>query len=148
MILKERITEFINSQLEGSDKFLVEVKVNTGEKISVFLDGDRGITINDCKALTRLIESTFNRDEEDYDLTVSSAGADSPMKMPRQYPKHIGRTLEIRMKTDEIITGKLSSAVQEAIVLELPANKKEKQKQHTTIPFSEIKEGKVVLSFK
>lgn len=148
MILKERITDFINKYLEGSDKFLVEIKVSPGDKISVFVDGERGITIDDCKMLTRVIESAFNRDDEDFDLTVSSAGADTPMKMPRQYPKHIGRTLEIRMKTDEIITGKLSSAVQEAIVLELPANKKEKQKQHTTIPFSEIKEGKVVLSFK
>lgn len=148
MILKDRIAETIRTHFEGSDKFLVDVKVKTGDKIAVFIDGDHGITIDDCKAVTRLIESTFNRDEEDFDLTVSSSGADTPMKMPRQFPRHTGRQLEIVKTNGETVTGKLVSATEDSIELEHKPVKKEKQQPNTTIPFSEIKEGKVILSFK
>ncbi len=148
MILKDRIEKIISDHFAGSDKFLVEITSKPGNKIALFIDGDNGITINDCKAVTKLIESNFDRDEEDYDLMVSSSGANNPMKLPRQYLRHVGRTLEITTKTGEIISGKLITATQEAIELEHKPVKKETQKPNTTIPFSEIKEGKVILSFK
>ncbi len=148
MILKDRIEKIISDHFNESDHFLVEVKLKPGNKITVFIDGDRGITIDDCKEITRLIESKFNRDEEDYDLMVSSAGADSPLKLPRQYFKHVGRELEITNTMGEIIFGKMIAASQEAIELEHKPGKKERQKPNTIIPFNQIKEGKVILAFK
>lgn len=148
MIAKEHITDFINRHLEGSDKFLVEVKVSAGDKISIFIDGDNGITIDDCRMLTRAIETAFSRDEEDYDLTVSSAGADKPLKLPRQYPRHTGRTIEIKTVSGETFTGKLKTAGPVAVALTLQSGKKAKQELVIEIPFNEIKEGKILLSFK
>lgn len=148
MTLKDRIEKLVTNHFIGSDKFLVEVKMKPGNKIALFIDGDNGITIDDCKVVTRLIESNFDRDKEDFDLTVSSAGADAPMTIPRQYIKHVGRTLEIKSKAGEIITGKLVSANEETIELEHIPGKKEVQKPNTTLAFSEIIEGKVILSFK
>jgi ribosome maturation factor RimP len=148
MILKDQIEKIVSDHFSGSGKFLVELKMKPGDKIALFIDGDNGITIDDCKALTRLIESKFNRDEEDYELMISSAGADQPMKLPRQYLRHIGRTLEITTKTGETISGKLIKASPEAIELEHKPVKKETQKPNTILTFSEIKEGKVVLSFR
>ncbi|MBL7137779.1 MAG: ribosome assembly cofactor RimP [Bacteroidales bacterium] len=148
MITKDQIETFINAYFNDSDKFLVEVKVNPANKIAAFIDGDQGITIDDCKELTRHIGSTLDRDQEDYDLTVSSAGADNPMKIPRQYIKHVGRELEITTTAGAIISGKLVAAGQESIELEHKPIKKEKQKPNTIVTFNQIKEGKVVLSFK
>ncbi|MBE0648515.1 MAG: ribosome assembly cofactor RimP [Bacteroidales bacterium] len=148
MILKDRIEKVISDHFSGSDKFLVDIKSKPGDKIAVFIDGDNGVTIDDCKAVTRLIESNFNRDNEDYDLTVSSSGADSPMKLPRQYFKHVGRTLEVTTKTGEVASGKLIAATGDSIELQHIPGKKETQKPNTVIKFSEIKEGKVILSFK
>ena len=148
MILKDRIEKVISDHFAGSDKFLIEITSKPGNKIALFIDGDNGITIDDCKALSRLIGSTFDRDEEDYDLTVSSAGADRPLRIPRQYFRHVGRTLEIATKTDEIIAGKLIAASEEAIELEHKPGKKETQKPNTIITFNQIKQGKVILSFK
>jgi len=146
--MKDRIEEIVSGHYSGSDKFLVEVKVNAANKITVFIDGDHGITIDDCKEMTRLIGSNFDRDQEDYDLTVSSSGADSPMKIPRQYIKHVGRELEITTATEEIISGKLIAASQESIELEHKPGKKETQKPNTRLTFNQIKEGKVILAFK
>lgn len=146
--MKNRIEEIITDHFRESDKFLVEVKVKPANKIAVFIDGDNGITIDDCKGITRLIESNFDRDQEDYDLTVSSAGADSPMKLSRQYVKHLGRNLEIKTVTDEIISGNLIAASEESIELAHKPGKKETQKPNTILPFNQIKEGKVILAFK
>ena len=146
--MEHRIEEIISGYYAGSDKFLVQISVKPGNTIAVFIDGDRGITIDDCKELARHIESKLDRNKEDYELMVSSAGADKPMTMPRQFLKHVGRHLIIDTTTGTVLTGKLVKADQVAIELEHKPEKKEKQHPNTSIPFNQIKEGKVVLSFK
>ena len=87
------ITRFINEHLAGTDMFLVEVFIKPVNRIYIFIDGDHGVKISDCVALSRHIESKYDRETVDYELNVSSSGADQPIKLPRQYIKNIGRSL-------------------------------------------------------
>jgi len=148
MNMINKIEEIISECFSGSDKFLVDVSVKPGNRIAVFIDGERGITIEDCRDLTRFIESKLDRDEEDYELTVSSTGADSPMKIPRQFLKHVGRQLEVITTGGATIKGKLVNTDADAIELEHIQGKKEKKQSNTLLKFNEIKQGKVVLAFK
>ena len=148
MITIDQIETIINAHFSDSDKFLVEVKVKPTNKVVAFIDGDQGITIDDCKELTRYIESKLERDLEDFNLTVSSAGADKPMKLPRQFMKHVGRELEVKTNEGTVLTGTLVTADTNAIELEHKTIKKETPKPNTKLTFNKIKEGKVVLSFK
>ncbi len=120
----------------------------------MFLDGDEGVTIKDCVALSRAIEGELNRDKEDFSLDVSSHGAATPLAFPRQYKRHIGRELEI-VKTDSSkMEGKLLSSDDEGIDLEVSTREnKTLGKGKTTvirqyrIPFSEMKETKIKLKY-
>ena len=93
MIDKFKVLDIVKDALEGSDKFLVSMKITPDNRIFVDIDGDNGINIDDCIELSRTIENQLDRDEEDFELNVSSAGADAPLKMPRQYRRQIGRVL-------------------------------------------------------
>lgn len=148
MITESQLSEIIEQSLAGSDKFLTAIKIRTGNKILVFIDGDEAVTIDDCVKLSRVIESGLDREKEDFELQVSSAGADQSLKFPRQYPKHVGRTLAV--KTEEISRkGKLEACDQKGIWLLLPADKKKKTAEEKIfIPFSEITEAKIELTFK
>jgi len=129
MITELQIERIINEYYQGSDKFLVEAKVKGANQVSVFIDGDNGITIDDCKDLTRYIESKIDRDWEDFDLTVSSAGANKPIRLPRQYLKHIGRVLEVKTKEGDIVKGKLVKAQMIMALNWSTSLKKNKQKK-------------------
>jgi len=148
MITENQLSGMIAEHLQGSHLFPVEVSIRPGNRIFVYIDGDTGVTIDDCKALNRYLESQIDRETEDYDLTVSTSGADRPLRFPRQYPKHTGRTFEILLTDDASLSGKLISADPEGIILEPTAGKKEKQKENITISFQQIKEAKIILSFK
>ncbi len=115
----------------------------------VFIDGDAAVTIEDCVKLSRHIEGSLDRETEDFELQVSSSGADQPLKLQRQYPKHVGRNLAVSTVKDETLIGKLLSCDNNAITLLLPANKKKKIEETTVIiPFNEITESKIELAFK
>lgn len=94
MIDKKSIEDLLDECLE-SPYFAVDVKISTNNKIQVFLDGDEGLPIEVCARVSRFIESNLDRESEDFELTVSSAGADAPLLFPRQYTKHLGRTLDV-----------------------------------------------------
>lgn len=95
MIDKKALTEFIEKKLEGADLFLVDVVVSPANEIRVEIDSDTGVDIDRCVELTRDIEQEFDRDTEDYELEVGSAGLTSPFKVKRQYEKNIGREVEV-----------------------------------------------------
>ena len=84
MLNKVKIEEIVLNHLEGSDKFLVDIEISSTNVIDVYVDGDNGISIGECVQVSRLIESAFDRDEEDYELRVSSPGLDSPFKLLKQ----------------------------------------------------------------
>ena len=76
MIDKFKVLDIVKDVLEGSDKYLVNMKITPDNRIFVDIDGDNGINIDDCIEVSRAIENSLNRDEEDFELNVSSAGAD------------------------------------------------------------------------
>lgn len=149
MIEKDAITREVESVLAETDKFVVEIKVKAGNRITVLLDSDTRISIDDCIAVTRHIESVFDRETEDYDLIVSSAGIDQPYKLLRQYIKNVGREVEVTLKDGSIFTGKLTSADAEKISVYRKTKVKKVETEETReIPFAEIKQTKEVISFK
>jgi len=143
------ISRLVNEHLAGTDKFLVEIFIKPINRIFVFIDGDHGVTIADCIELNRFIESQFDREKQDFELNVSSSGADQPIRQQRQYVKNIGRSLQVKLSDDNTITGKLEAADDKGITLLTPGDKKKKTAPETlNLTFEEIKESKVVISFK
>jgi ribosome maturation factor RimP len=143
------ITNLAEEHLAGTDKFLVEVLIKPGNRIYVYIDGDHGVTISDCVALSRHIESHLDRETLDFELNVSSSGADYPISQPRQYLKNVGRSMNVSMKDERVISGKLETVDEKGITLTTKGDKKKKLPPETlTIPYTDIKESKVIISFK
>lgn len=153
-MLKERVRELLEKGLEeDSLLFLIDFTVSPDNKIKVVIDGDNGVTVNDCIKISRAIEHNLDREEQDFSLEVASAGATAPMVMPRQYKKNIGRKLEVETFGSSY-EGKLVQTNDEYIVLEWKAREpkpigkgKVTVQKREEIPFSEIKKAKVILKF-
>ena len=107
MIDKRTVHQIVEEWLEGKEYFLVEVSVEPDDKIVVEIDHAEGVWIEDCVDLSRFIESKLNRDEEDYELEVGSAGVGQPFKVLQQYYNHIGRQVEVLEKTGIKLIGEL-----------------------------------------
>jgi len=149
MIDADQLLIAIEQKLEGTDKFVVELKVKAGNNITVLLDSDTSLIVSDCVAVTRHIESVFDREIEDYSLTVSSAGIDLPYKLLRQYTKNIGREVDVSLTDKTVFTGKLVAADAEKITVYRKLKVKKVETEETReIPFSMIKHTKEVISFK
>lgn len=109
MIDKELLAETVGRSLEQTDCFLVDVSVDTSNRIVVEIDSDTGVDIDTCASVTRAIEATFDRDAEDYELEVGSAGLTSPFKVKRQYDKNVGNEVEVLTKDGRKLHGTLGS---------------------------------------
>lgn len=138
---------------EHPSLFLIDFMIGGDNTIKVVLDGDKGVTLQDCMDVSRAIEHNLDREEEDFSLEVASAGATSPLKMPRQYTKNIGRKLKVRTDSGEL-EGTLVQATENNITLEWKAREpkpvgkgKVTVQKKRDIPFSEIQEAKVILKF-
>lgn len=153
LITKEKILELIRGYLNDKDIFLVDLQVSSSNKIQVFIDGPKGILVSDCVGLSRHIESSMDREQEDFELEVSSPGADAPIKVPGQYEKNIGRTLRVIDQDGAEYIGRLASIQSETITLE-PAKSQGKNKQKktntepVTLELAKVKQASVILSFK
>ncbi len=150
MIKKAYIRELAAKHLEGTDKYVADVIVKAGNVITIVIDSDTAVLIDDCSQLSKAVESSLDRDAEDFELRVTSYGADKPLIHKRQYVKNIGRELQLLTADEQKIKGKLVRVDEESITLEMPPNKKKKETDptHSNIPFSGIAQAKVVLSFK
>jgi ribosome maturation factor RimP len=149
MIKQEQVIKLVEERFEGTDKFLVEVLIQPVNNITVYFDGDKSVSIADCQSLSRFIEERLDRDYSDYQLTVSSAGMDRPIKLLRQYRKRIGKELEVVSLEGEKMTGILVNAGEEAIELEHPVKnlKKDIKKPNSIIALSKIKSAKIIITF-
>jgi len=107
---------------EREDLFLIDFSVSNENAIKIIVDGDNGVKVEDCIFLSRAIEHNIDREEHDFSLEVASAGAASPLKIPRQYKKNIGRKLEVKTATNTF-EGNLTIANTETICLEWKANR-------------------------
>lgn len=151
MIDKAEIEKISKDYLANSDNFLIDVTIKPGNKIFVFIDSETNVTIKECADLSRHIENHFDRDSEDFELNVSSAGVDQPFKDLRQYKKYLGKKVEIVLIEGLKFKGKLLSYDEKNISLELELSKKQKKEkleQQRTFNFEEIKETKGDISFK
>ena len=155
MIHKERIIELINEKINGTHLFLIDVKVLPGNKIEVYVDGDNGLGINDCVYLSRHIEKSLDREVEDFSLEVSSPGATQPLKLSRQYIKHVGRDFELKLNDGTTVNGTLTEiGTNGELTLETTTREPKpigKGKTNVTrthnIQLQNIKESKIKLKF-
>lgn len=155
MISKGQITALVEEKIAETDYFIVDISVSSSNQIRVEIDGDQGVNINDCVQISRHIEGNFDREVEDFELTVSSAGMDQPFKILRQYQRYLGREVELKTTEGEKWKGKLLAADESNVELEVAERKKvegKKKKQliieKKTVPMEQVKETKVVISFK
>lgn len=153
-MFKEKVTKLLDKALEENESiFLIDFSISPSNKIKITLDGDNGVTLQDCINFSRAIEHNLDREEEDFSLEVESAGAASPIVLPRQYNKNIGRTLEVKTLEDKV-EGKLTAATAETITLEWKAREpkpvgkgKVTVQKKQEIAISDIQEAKVVIKF-
>ena len=154
MQIENRVKELIEEKIsDRPELFLVEVKMLPNNKLIIHVDGDEGISIQDCAAISRHVG--FHLEEENtiekaYNLEVSSPGVGEPLKLKRQYEKNIGRDLSIKLIGGELKEGKLLSMNDSSITIEAKVKEKGKKAQlvETTIDFDNIIETKVLISFK
>ena len=124
MIDKTALEQVINEALEGSKMYLVTLKVSKDNVIDVALDSDEDITIDDCVAVNDAVLAAFDRDEEDYELTVGSYGITSPLLLPRQYRKNIGYEVEVLTADGRKLKGVIADADDEGFTLTTTVKRK------------------------
>lgn len=152
MIDVKKITGLVTDCLEGTDRFVVHVGVNATNQINVIIDGDKGVTIDHCVELSRFIENSLDRDAEDFELKVASAGIDHPYQNLRQYKKNIGQAVQVLLKDGSVLRGILSAADKTAIEVKKEEKKQNKSKKMVTglpvrIPMEEINQTKGLVIF-
>lgn len=154
MIDKKELQAFIEGRLRDSEYFLTDLKVSPSNEIVVEIDSMTPGDIDACVSLTRAIEEAFDREVEDYELEVGTAGLTSPLKVRRQYDKYVGRDLEVLTSDGRKIHGMLRSVNDEGITLVSEQKvKKEGSKKpvieqvETILPFTLIKRAVYDLKF-
>ncbi|WP_018109146.1 ribosome assembly cofactor RimP [Bacteroides propionicifaciens] len=155
MIDKRSVCQIVEEWLEDKEYFLVEVSVTSDDKIVVEIDHAEGVWIEDCVDLSRFIESKLNREEDDYELEVGSAGVGQPFKVLQQYYNHIGREVEVLTRKGIKLTGELIDVNETEIKIicdkkvKVEGEKRPKLASvEEVIPFENIKYTKYLITFK
>ncbi len=153
MIQDSQIRALVKEKIEGTNLFLVDVTVKPGNKIVILMDGMNGLSVDECVKVSRHVEFSLDREAEDFELLVSSPGADSPFKVREQYKKYEGRMVEVITNEGKIFNGKLYSSDEEGLEIEtiVPAkgaNKKVKATEKQKFNYNQIKQTKATISFK
>ncbi|MBP7152686.1 MAG: ribosome assembly cofactor RimP [Paludibacteraceae bacterium] len=155
MIEQPTILQIVENFVSRTDFYIVEVKVSPENQILVVFDSFQGVSIDDCESLNNFIESKLDREQEDYELEVSSPGLTEPFKVLKQYEKNIGNEVEIVTKKGEKFSGILTEVNFDNCTLQTeklikPEGAKRKIKVTEKIPFryEDIKTTKYILRFK
>lgn len=158
MISKSKVEELVNERIAelNNGLFIVDISISDSNSINVELDKhEGGVSVNDCISVSRNVEHNLDREEEDFELHVSSAGIDRPLRVLPQYIKNIGRTVDLKLKDGRKNSGILKSADASKLVIETSKmeklegkKKKELVVENFEYPLSEIKETKIVITFK
>jgi ribosome maturation factor RimP len=154
MTFKEKVSGLISDALATKPElFLIDLTISDAFKITVSLDGDSGVDLQDCIDVSRAIENNLDREEQDFSLEVASVGVGSALKMVRQYKKNVGRTLIVKLAT-ETIEAELVEANDNFIILSWKAREPKKQgkgketvQKTQEIKYTEIKEAVVTVTF-
>lgn len=153
--MREKVAQLLKNTLdENKSLFLIDLNISEDNQIRVILDGDNGVTVEDCMTVSREIEHNLDREEYDFSLEVMSSGVSEPLTLPRQYKKNIGRTLKIRTKKEEKIEGELIAANDESCTLTWSAREpkpvgkgKVTVQKEAVLPYKDIMEAKVMITF-
>jgi ribosome maturation factor RimP len=154
MTFKEQVYNLVVEELvEKPSVFLIDLTISDNFKISITLDDDNGVVLQDCIDISRAIENKLDREEQDFSLEVASVGVGSPLKFVRQYIKNVGRTLIVKLAT-ETIEAELVEANDNFIILSWKAREpkkigkgKETVQKRQEILYTEIKEAIVTVTF-
>jgi len=154
MIDKSFINSLVEDKLLGTDNYLVDISISSDNVISIEIDNDNGVNIDDCVMLSRFIDENLDREKEDFELEVGSSGITSPFKIVRQYLKNIGKDVEVLLKNGIKLTGVLKSADENGVTLTVEKKVKvEGSKRKTTVEeeqtysYDEIKYTKYIIRF-
>ena len=155
MIKKETVCQIVNEWLEGKDYFLVETTIDPDNKITVEIDHKDGVWIEDCVELSRYIESKLNREAEDFELEVGSAGIGQPFKVLQQYLIHVGEDVEVLTNDGRKLKGRLKEADEQGFTVTIQKKVKEEGAKRPkwvdedlTFGYNEINYTKYLISFK
>lgn len=154
MNIEKRVIELVEEKIaDRPDLFLVDVQMHASGILSILVDGDQGVAISDCVAISRHVG--FHLEEENaieqaYRLEVSSPGIDTPLKSFRQFQKNINRSLKIKLKDGNAKEGKLIQVEEHALTIQeiIKQKGKKAETKETVIPFEDISEAIVLVSFK
>lgn len=155
MIKKELVCQIVDEWLEGKDYFLVEVIVTPDGKIVVEIDHKDGVWIEDCVELSRYIESKLNREVEDFELEVGSAGIGQPFKVLQQYYNHLGEEVEVLTKDGKKLSGVLKAVDENQFTISMEkkvklegAKRPKLVEEDESFTYDGIKYTKYLISFK
>ena len=121
--MKEKVEQLIAEGIEGTEIYVVKLTVSSNNDINVLLDSDSGLSLADCRTVSRAIEFDLDREEEDFSLTVASAGIGEPLVL-RQYMKNVGRKVTVTLNEGEVIEAKMIAANDQNIELEWKSREK------------------------
>ena len=151
MLLKEEIKKYASEKALEINGFVVDVNISTNNVITIFFDKNNGVLVDDCLVISKYIQEKFDKDVEDYELTVCSPGLTNPLKVKQQYIKNIGKEVSVKTNDGKRKTGILKK-FETDLVLEVLKKKKGSRKDYVlediAIPFEEIKETKLKINFK
>ena len=153
--MEEKVKGLLERALENNKSlFLIDFSIANGNQIRVIIDGDHGVTVKDCIAVSREIEHNLDREETDFSLDVASAGVSEPLVNTRQYVKNIGRKLAIKTLEGNIVEGNLTKADSKEILLQWKAREpkpigkgKITVQKELVLDYKDIVEAKVMITF-
>jgi ribosome maturation factor RimP len=158
MITKDDIQKAAEVAIEGTgngELFVVEVKALPGDEFEVYIDSDGRVTVDDCIVVSHAIEEQFDREVDDFALTVSSSGIGQPLRCLRQYQKLVGHTAEVVLAGGMKILGTLEAADELGITISYPEKRAIEGKKRPemvtvskTFIYGEVKSTKEYLDFK
>ena len=154
-MLQDKVEKLLDEALEERPSlFLFYLKISTANQITIIIDGDEGVSLQDCVDVSRAIEHNIDREEYDFSIEVASAGATEPITNPRQYLKNIGRKLKVKTVEGDKIEGRLEAVSDDGITLTWKAREpkpvgkgKHTVEKETVLEYNNIKEAKAVITF-
>lgn len=155
MDFRTKVEQLVHEFLETrQDLYLVELKISASSDITVILDGDESLTLQDCLDASRAIEFNLDREEHDFSLQVMSPGLSEPLKFPRQYKKNLGREVDLLLNNDEKVEGEITAVDDEKVTLTLRYRRpkligkgKEDVVEEREIPYTDIKKALIIIKF-
>ncbi len=150
MITEIQLEEYVKNIIEANqiDVYIAAIKIKRDNIIYIFLDSDNTVKIENCIVITKELEKLLDRDDEDFELNVSSYGAEEPLRFARQYKKNIDRELLIEKIDGNFLNGILIESDDKGIIIKTIPKKKKEEPTEITLSYSDIKEAKIKIQFK